>query len=784
MLLTNASGIKRVDLLTELACQYSGDSALNILKTAQLEAKKLKYSAGLAEIYYIKAYVTYVHFIYAESIRNRVTKSIVLFDSARQLHTILKNEAGIARDIYFLGLCYYDIQENEKAIQYFQNALTYEVRLQNLSMQGMNLNRIGNAYYAQGNIRNALRYFSEAMDRFKNATMPIKFPDSGNKAELKFYKAHNTFNVGILYSRTGNLPQALRLYYDAAEQFSATNDYSGQGHVWKFIGQVFIKQGKYADALRCYRKSYKLGEKSWDRTIACGALRLMGEYYLQIHDYDSALQTLQGALDRTKKHDFYGLFDAHRALGDLFIATKDYDQAVKYYRQALEHAVSISANGSIAKAHIKLGRAMLLKKQYREAERYLNEALQRSTEMGDKEYIKESCEALSVMHSAMNHHQLAFTYHQQVIAMNDSLMNETKQNQIHGANLTYELKSREKQNELLKKENEIDHETIAAQKETQFILGASALALVILGLVISVAFYQKQKANSMLIEQNQVIGEQGVQIRLKNIELTEALEELKLTQTQLVRSEKMASLGMFTAGVAHEINNPINFIYGGVQALEENIDSLKGNALKEMTGKKMAFFSAIESDISSIKNSVNKAISIITRLKSFVHPDDKVVRGVDLRESIESTLGMLTGKIKKVQLVKDFKAIPPVTCNPGQINQILLNIIDNALYAIGMVSRPGVIVITTNVEDRWVVVSVKDNGRGIDRSVQSKIFDPFFTTKGFEKRSGLGLHISYNIAKEHGGSLTFKSEPGVGTEFFLTLPQLPDAIASQKYLSN
>lgn len=273
-------------------------------------------------------------------------------------------------------------------------------------------------------------------------------------------------------------------------------------------------------------------------------------------------------------------------------------------------------------------------------------------------------------------------------------------------------------------------------------------------------------------------------IETANEELRSAMQILKETQSQLVHSEKMASLGQLVAGVAHELNNPVGFIYANFPQMEEYandllalIDELLKLPMDE-SSHKIAEQKIAEVDLKFVSESIMETIrsgkagalrvkEIVNSLRSFSRMDESEPKRVLIEEGINETLAILNHKIKgRINVVKDYQLNRQVTCLPGQINQVVMNIINNAIQA---TADNGTITISTRVEDEWAVISIEDTGQGIPDNIIGKIFDPFFTTKDVGEGTGLGLSISHGIIEKHGGRIEVSSKVGIGTRFIIKL---------------
>ncbi|MCS6813035.1 MAG: hybrid sensor histidine kinase/response regulator [Cyanobacteria bacterium] len=294
----------------------------------------------------------------------------------------------------------------------------------------------------------------------------------------------------------------------------------------------------------------------------------------------------------------------------------------------------------------------------------------------------------------------------------------------------------------------------------------------------------------------------ALQTRLQqqNVQLQATLEELQQTQAQLVQREKMASVGQLVAGVAHEINNPISFIAGNLQPANEYVQSLVNlvklyqqeypqpspqiqQAIQDIDLEFL--MSDVQKLMASLQTGVDRIRNVILALRIFSRLGESDIKPVSLHEGIDSVLLVLhhrllgEGDRPAIAITKSYGELPLVTCYASQINQVFLNLINNAIEAIeracqqGLTNqqRPQIWVITEQVSDTTVRIRIRDNGIGISEDVKSRLFDPFFTTKPASQGVGLGLSTSYQIVVErHKGTLTYESVPGQYTEFIVEIP--------------
>ncbi len=405
------------------------------------------------------------------------------------------------------------------------------------------------------------------------------------------------------------------------------------------------------------------------------------------------------------------------------------------------------------------------------------------------------------------HKQAYIKSEQKLVSFNDSLQKAKNMLKVYQNQVAKNLIILKTQQENINKNQQILSEKnyiIKTQKTLNLIFTIGICFTLLLLILLIRSHRNKIKKNALLKEQKEEIEEHNLileknnnliesmmdELSEKNEELQTTLEENKRIQNKLVQSEKMASLGVLSAGIAHEINNPINFVYAGINSLLRDFEDIEPviNEVSKIdvnsTDLKSKIehiqklkaenyfdeaFEAIPEIIKDIKLGADRTAEIVKGLRNFTRMDQNIYEKLNINQGLDTSLLLLKNKYKnRIEIIKNYDSeIPDLLCYPGKINQAFLNILSNAVDSI---HDKGTIWISTQTNEDHIDISIKDDGCGIPKDIQNKIFDPFFTTKAVGEGTGLGLSITFGIIEDHFGTIDVVSDKNMGSEFIIKLP--------------
>ncbi|MDX9848048.1 MAG: tetratricopeptide repeat protein [Tenuifilaceae bacterium] len=592
----------------------------------------------------------------------------------------------------------------------------------------------------------------------------LKEAETINNSQLV---AESSLTIGKGYNYLGANAEALEYLSKALDIFRDLSEDIQIAYTLREIGNIYYRQRDYASALNYYKDVLTCGNALNDTSLLILALIGKGSVYGNTNRLDSAMIIFEDTFQLSKKvndksTEVHSLFN----IGDVYRFTDRPDKALEVFK-TLEKEYDVAVDNSrilsslylsMANVYLSLGKAQ----QAREYSNKLREALNRFP----RNEHRASYHHLSFQIDTLEKNFIsAIQNHINFKRLSDSLNTSRVRENLANFQILNELNAKEQEITRLTLDNELKN--LALRQKNIINYGSAVIILLLVVFVFQVyrSAKKSKEKNVTLQMQQEELAAANEELHAINEELHNHREELDATinklittQNQLVQSEKMASLGVMATGIAHEINNPLNFIHGGVVALERYFKEKLSDHQKE-----------VASLFEIMHTGVNRATKIVRSLDHYNQKSDTMKQSENLHTIIDNCLLILNNQFKnRIRIEKDFCDTPfSIVCNEGKVHQAILSVITNALQAI---EDCGTISIKTSVDDNNIVISITDTGCGISDENISKITDPFFSTKEPGFGTGLGLTVAENIVKEHDGSLKFRSQIGKGTTVFVYLP--------------
>ena len=572
--------------------------------------------------------------------------------------------------------------------------------------------------------------------------------------------------IGYAFRNQGLFAESLKYHLLGLKRREAYGGTSLDiGNSYARVGGMYYQLREYDSALMYYRKGFSLRSAANDTMSIALSMKGLGRLYRTIAVYDSAQYYLTQSLDLFKyAGSITHIFDNQKELGLLYRAQGRYEQAELSFLEGLETAQAVGSQGRAADVCLEIGKLYLEIKDIGRARENFVKSQQIFEETRDLEGLQEVHILLSDLSREEGNMEAALSYLELAANYKDTFYTSNSNRRLAELRTRFETEQTETELENLRQQE------IFRTRERN-VLFYGVITLVVLLAALFYAIIQRIRAfRNLLTEKHKTDA------LLKEKEAL--VENLKNTQAQLVQSEKMASLGQLTAGIAHEINNPINFIASSCYALESDVEELTPyvdpaaenpiGITAENKAELGFLMKEIHQLINSIKRGVSRTQAIVSNLSSFSRKSDGKFESTNLHEGLDSAITILSSKISDtIEVKKDYGKIPKVECQFLRINQVFLNLINNAIDAM---KSGGKLTISTSQLADQVLIKIKDSGVGMDAEELKRIFEPFYTTKEIGKGTGLGLSISYGIIQNHNGRIAVQSEAGEGSEFTIYLP--------------
>ncbi|MEO6286308.1 MAG: ATP-binding protein [Dyadobacter sp.] len=616
----------------------------------------------------------------------------------------------------------------------------------------------GNAYMTKGDYANALNWYTKSYELAEKMGYKTAFPGIRN-------------NIGLVYMSQGNYTVALNEFYAALKSANEINDQFVAASTLNNIAIIHFYQGKLREADSTYQKTLVIAKKMADTIGVILAYNNIAEINIEQHALPLALANLNLAYALAVKKDNPEMLTVvSHSLGSTYFQLDSLNKAAVYFETASRIARKHHYSTSACKAVIGLARVYERQGFLKKALEAGLDGLQQARNMGHTQLLRDANEIVSVIYEKMGDGLNSLTYFKEFKIYSDSLRNVESE---RVANM-YDAKL-----EFSKKEDALHQKNL----QQQWLIFAALAAVTLLGMILLFVIRNRKKLDytyKQLQRKNLVIESQR-----KKAE--ETLDELKSTQVQLIQSEKMASLGELTAGIAHEIQNPLNFVTNFSETSIELLDEMKDELEKGNREEAREIAAEVIANLEKINQHGKRADSIVKGMLQHSRASSGQKEATDINALVDEYIHLsyhsLRAKDKSFHATinRDFDPdLGPLMLVAQDIGRVILNLLNNAFYTThqkqNQVTGPEyepTVSLSTKKTGNKLVITVADNGNGMPDDIRKKVFQPFFTTKPTGQGTGLGLSLSYDIiTKGYGGTMEVQSQEGEGAVFTITLPGL------------
>jgi two-component system, NtrC family, sensor kinase len=596
--------------------------------------------------------------------------------------------------------------------------------------------------------------------RLQNPDSGIYYATQGLKLARKYRSAEEEgasfYTLGFTYTLTGNFPQAIEMLLKA-KGIAEKNGFTGRlESIYTNFGSVYLGLKDYPKALYYLKKAFKFNPNG------VGPNTIMTRIYTETHQFDLANQCAKIAFNNLTQtpRDLITHYRLLRIFGRLLTAERKFSPALDSLKKSYHLAFGNNDISLSGRAMLDVANVFKTQHQADSAQYYAIQSLLLAQKGRYYQDVIDAGQFLSTWYEPLEP-QKALYYSQIASAAKDSLLNANNRTSIQNL---FNFDTQERQ-------YEIKQATTAYQNKVKVYALIIGLAVMLLIGLILLRTYRKESSAKMLLQK-------------KNEAIEATLSTLKSTQTQLIQSEKLASLGELTAGIAHEIQNPLNFVNNFAEVSAEMLDEMHEELEKGDTTEAIAIAADLKTNLEKINHHGQRASSIVKGMLEHSRVSTGVKEPTDVNALADEFLRLAYHGLRAKD--NNFNAtmethfdpdLPLVSVIPQDIGRVLLNLINNAFYAVNEKAKMGIegysptVSVSTKKMDNTIEISVKDNGNGIPDAIKDKIFQPFFTTKPTGQGTGLGLSLAYDIVtKGHAGAFEVVSIENEGAEFIIRLP--------------
>jgi two-component system, NtrC family, sensor kinase len=612
--------------------------------------------------------------------------------------------------------------------------------------------------YRFSNIDSALTYAEKGIELSRRIAQPL-------------LEGHALSQRGYIFLEAGEIPKAMQDQFSALAIARKIENQHLEAWTFNRIGNTYMELGELHKAVEYYQLSKNLFARFNNTGYVYNEMSNLGNVYEIMGILDSARfyqqEVLKYSLVNTDRYAItYG--EMRERLGNVEKHLGHYDSAIVHYRIGIRESLIDFDYRNLAANYLQLAGAFDALHLYDSSIHYAKQTIHFARVISWKKGIHEASGLLTRLYRLRNRPDSALKYAELNIAIRDSLSGQKQVQQLQRVT----LEEQERQLQLIKEKDDLqDRYRIIA---LSFVIGV----FVLLAIILWRNNIRKQQTNRQLSAQKDQIAAQR-----NNLEKT--LNELKATQAQLIQSEKMASLGELTAGIAHEIQNPLNFVNNFSELNKELLSEMKEEIEKGNLEEAKSLAGNVIANQEKINEHGKRADGIVKGMLQHSRSSSGIKEPTNITTLAEEYLKLayhgLRAKDKtfNVTLKTDFdERIGSLNVIPQDIGRVMLNLLNNAFYAVSakaLATADGtfepLVQVSTKISGDKVLISVKDNGNGIPQSIVDKIFQPFFTTKPTGQGTGLGLSLSYDILKAHGGDIKVETVEGQFSEFIILLPK-------------
>lgn len=687
----------------------------------------------------------------------------------------------------------------EKTIELGQQALELSLKLDLKKEKAISLTNIGDGYSKLSNYNKSLECFLKSLKLYEEIEN-----NKGIASSLNF--------IGVVYRNLGDYDEALQYHLESLKTWEEIGDKNGIASSLNSIGSIYWYLENYHKALKYYKKTLEITKETGNKNGCAATLNNIGLVYSELEDYHRSTEYQLKSLKTFKE---IGNKNAEAVIlnniGRDYFNLNNYNKALKYYLQSLKVREKIGDKYGLAVTLNNVGDVYLKLQNSNKAFYYFERGLKLAEKIEAKDLIKDGYESFSQFYSTKNDYKKALEYYKLYTEVKDSIFTKESSDKIAEMQTKYETEKKEKENEILRKNNEIQNLEIIRQRNFRNSFIVISGLILILVIVIYSRYRAKQKTNKILNDKNIQIEKANSQLSDKNKQITEQKDQLSKTLTELRETQKTlvdvahhAGMAEIATGILHNVGNVLNSVKVSSQILKERIEKSKISGLKsaldllqQNTNDLSSYITSDEkgkllpeylikvgkalgdeqdtylNELSNLHNGIDHIEEIVSMQQDYAGGSG-IVESASLPKMMADVLRMNQDIFNKhkIQVVKHFNVTAPVSVEKGKLMQVFVNIIKNAWESL-LIKDDRDKVITINIsedkENKCQVVDIIDNGVGVAKENLNKIFSYGFTTKKDGK--GYGLHTSAIIMAKLNGKLSVHSNKGKkGAKFTVAIP--------------